>query len=457
MKVFWNDQKGSALIFVLICALLLTSTLLVILNHYSLQQKLIHQKGNILQAKYAAEGAVYFYLNEKEKDKNLSEFKKEERTLIHTSEMGQVTINCHPWGAFWLISSTAQNGRECFRLETLIGAYPSPQFEPAVILKPAGDPLILTGKSFITGEAIVGTRGIRRGSLFVTIPSDHKLVNGKITESVTDWRPDIDYHYLQSLWQHFKNFLTAPLLSSFDEIMEGSSGYFASDTSPHWWETPFFVTNEQLNSNNWHLRGPLILVTDEPLRLTGNLVMDHYVHIFSSQPIYVGGNKSTFHKVLFYSSQKITLSGANNFCGQIYSEQAIIIQDNSCLHFPTVLMVNSKLDSASIHIYPLSKVSGSIILLAQSDSTRNRKNRPEIFIERDAVINGLIWSDTYTRLRGAVNGMVITDQFYEHVPPTHYINWIIDGIIQRDKLNRQFCLPLFFKQPEKHLAILGDL
>ncbi len=457
MKIFWNDQKGSALIFVLICALLLTSTLLVILNHYSLQQRLIHQKGNLLQAKYAAEGAVYYYLNEKEKDKNLSEFKKEERTFIHTPEMGEVTINCHPWGAFWLLWSASQNGREYFRLETLIAAYPSSEFEPAVILKPAGDPLILAGKSFITGDAIVGVRGVRKGNLSGIIPSDDKLITGEIRESAADWRPEIDCHYVQLLWQHFNDFINTPHLSAFSEILRDSTDYFASDSSQQWWETPFYVTNEQLNRNNWHLHGPLILITDEPLILTSNLIMDHFVHIFSSQPINIYGNKSTFHKVLLFSSQKITLSGVNNFCGQIYSEQAIAIRDSSCLHFPTVLMVNSGQDTASIHIDSFSRVSGSLVLLTKSDSERNRQNRSEIFIAKDATVDGLICSEVYTRLRGTVNGIVITDHFYDYVPPTRYINWIIDGVIERNKLNRQFCLPLFFKPKERHLVILGDL
>jgi len=449
---FLKEQKGSALIYILICSLLLTSTLLVILNYHQLQQRLILRKGHLLQAKYSAEAALYQSLEQMEQ--NWEVIPQEKNGLIFTTNSGtdSTKVNSCCWGGFIFLSSAAQNKNETFCLESIIGAFPSNAFTAALILSPRPTPLILTGNSKIQGDVIMGIGGIRKGLPGIHEYEDDEMVAGRIIETQIDLRPKIDQNYLNKLWQVFQEMITVNDLPSFSDIIRDTSLYYSADLNTNWWKQPIRVTNEQFKEKNWQLRGPLILSADEPLILKKDLVMEHYVQIISSCSILIQGEGSTYHEALLYSSEKIILSEVDNFCGQIFSNQTIVIKNNSHLHYPTLLMVWSDCDSSFIQIDASSSVSGYVILVSEGDSTTRSLNQSKIFIEKGAVVNGLVWSDNYLQLNGEVNGLVITDQFYEYQNPTIYLNWIRDGRIRREKLNYRFRLPLFFEQTGLHLS-----
>jgi hypothetical protein len=449
---FLKEQKGSALIYVLICSLLLTSTLLVILNHYQLQQRLIHRKGHLLQAKYSAEGAIYQILEQMEKNWEAIPQEKNGLRVTALSEADSARVNYRCWGGFILLSSVAKKKKETFCLESTIGAYPSNAFAAALVLTPKPSPLVLTGGSRIQGDVIMGMGGIRKGLSGIHEYEADEMVTGRVIGTHTDLRPEIDRNYLKNLWQIFQEMIASDDLPTFPEIMRDSTHYFSADSATNWWKQPIRLTNEQLNEKNWQLHGPLTLIADEPLILKNNLIMEHYVQLISNRSILIQGKCSTYHKVLVYSPEKIILSEVDNFCGQIFSNQAIVIENNSRLHYPTLLMVWSDSDSSFIQIDASSSMVGSVILVSEIDSAVRLQNQAKIFIEKGAVVNGLVWSDNYTQLNGEVDGLVITDQFYEYQSPTIYLNWIRDGIIRRERLNSRFRLPLFFKQTGLHLS-----
>ena len=451
---FIKEQKGSALIYVLISAVLMTSTLLVILNYYHLQQRLVSRKGHLLQAKYSAEGALYQFLQEIEEKQDFSPLKKSNESVITISSEDSARIQSICWGGFLFLASVTNNRGENFYLEALAGTHPSAAFNPAIMVSPNSGPLILSGRSRVEGDVVMGSGGIRKVQLREQEDNRDIPVHGSIIETSQDLRPEIDRNYLENIWEIFREVIESEDLLTFPEILQDTSRYISADSAGNWWEQPIYVTNEQLNQNNWHLRGPLILIADGPLLLKNNLIMEHFVQIFSSHTIEVQGQGSTFHEVLFYSPKKIILSGADNFCGQIFSDQEILIQDRSRLHYPTLLTVKSKSDSGLIRINASCTAAGSIILVSENYPFVGAQNQSKIFIEEGAVVDGLVWSDNYTQLQGEVNGLVITNQFYEYDPPTLYRNWIKNGIVRRKKLNRRFCLPLFFKQTGSYLTVL---
>ena len=451
---FLKEQNGSALIYVLIAGLLLTSTLLVILNYYLLQQSLIHRKGHLLQAKYSAEGAIYQILDQLEKNWEAIPQERNDIRVTSISEEDSVRVNYHHWGGFIFLSSGVKQKKEKFCLESTIGAFPSNIFSAAIVLKPKPSPLVLTGASRIQGDVIMGMGGIRKGVSGIHEYEANEMVTGRIIGTHSDLRPEIDRTYLKNLWQVFQEKLSSDNLPLFPEIMGDTSYFFSADSATNWWSQPVRLTNEQLNKKNWQLHGPLILMADEPLILKNNLTMEHFVQIICNRSVLIQGKGSTYHQVLLYSPEKIILSEVDNFCGQIFSKQAIVIENGSRLHYPTLLMVWSSYDSSFIKIDTSSSISGSIILVSETDSVVRSQNQAKILIEKGAVVNGLVWSDNYTQLNGEVNGLVITDQFYEYQSPTIYLNWIRDGIIRRDRINSRFRLPLFFKQTELHLSPL---
>ena len=451
-----EQEKGSALIYVLISAILLTSTLLVILNYYHLQQRLIDRKGYLLQTKYSAEGAIYHYLQKMEDEWGFDEAGKIREAIVTISPEDTARIQSICWGGFLFISSAANKRSEKFYLEVLAGVHPTSAFDPAVIVNPNSGPLILSGRSRIQGDVLMGAGGIRKGRLWAHEFNRELQVLGNILETSIDPRPAIDLKYLATTWKNFQALLADEDTRTFPEIMQDTARYFAADSSVSWWEQPVYITNQQFNQKNWHLRGPLILIANEELILKNNLILEHYIQIFSSHSITVQGQGSTFHEVLLYSPEKVVLKGTDNFCGQIFSDQAIEVQDKSRLHYPTLLTVKSSSDSGFILVDSASAIAGNIILISKNNQSGNAQNQSKIFIEGGAVVDGLVWSDNYTQVHGEVNGLVITDQFYEYDPPTIYRNWIMDGIIIRKQLNNRFRLPLFFRQNQTHLTLLDE-
>src|SRR4030043_91052 len=133
---FIKEQKGSALIYVLISAVLMTSTLLVILNYYHLQQRLVSRKGHLLQAKYSAEGALYQFLQEIEEKQDFSPLKKSNESVITISSEDSARIQSICWGGFLFLASVANNRGENFYLEALAGTHPSAAFNPAIMVSP---------------------------------------------------------------------------------------------------------------------------------------------------------------------------------------------------------------------------------------------------------------------------------------------------------------------------------
>ena len=451
-----EQQKGSALIYVLISAILMTCTLLVILNYYHLHQRLIDRKGYLLQAKYSAEGAIYHYLQKMEDEQEFNTGGKISTSIVTISPDDNARIQRICWGGFLFLSSAVKKKGEKFYLEVLAGVHPTSAFDPAIIVHPNSGPLILSGRSRIQGDVLMGAGGIRKGRLLAHEFNRELPVQGNIIETSLSRQPAIDLNYLAATWKNFQELLVAEDILTFLEIKQDTSRYFAADSSVRWWEQPIYITNQQLNQKDWHLRGPLILISDEKLILKNNLIMEHYVQIFSSHSITVQGQGSAFHEVLLYSPAEVVLKAADNFCGQIFSDQAIKILDKSRLHYPTLLTVKSSSDSGLIFIDSSSAIAGNIVLISKNDQSGNVQNQSKICIEGGAVVDGLVWSDNYTQVHGTVNGLVITDQFYEYDPPTIYRNWIMDGIIIRKKLNHRFQLPLFFRQSQTHLTLLDE-
>jgi hypothetical protein len=211
---------------------------------------------------------------------------------------------------------------------------------------------------------------------------------------------------------------------------------------------PVTISNEQINSRNWEIKGPATLIVNEPLAINSHITLSNYLKIVCSEDISLQ-DFGAYKGVIFYSPKQITLSNIRQFEGQLFSEDGILVKDNSRLTYPSLVMAYSADDTASVKILPGSEISGTVVFLTRERSIVPTQQRGKVIVREDAIVNGLVFSDNLTTLHGKVNGMVITDRFHFYYSPTDYYNWIKDGIVNREPLNDQFRLPVFFELTEK--------
>jgi hypothetical protein len=329
----------------------------------------------------------------------------------------------------------------------------SPSFDPALIINPKFPALVLTGESRLYGDIITGLQGIKKGTISGRPFIGERLVDGNIIKTDQDERPKKNQIYLDILFENWKSYLSRKDLVDISELTSDTTTRLDFSQMDRSEVKAVYITNEIFNQKDWRISGPVTLVSAQPLFVKNNITLENYVTLVCNKNLILEGNIH-LKRTIIYSSGQISVNKVNRFEGQLFSENSIVIGQNISLDYPSVLLVNSELDTASIILSSHSEVSGSVILSSKFDSTKTFQNQSKIIIDRDAKVNGLVYSDNLTTLNGQVNGMVITDRFYLYHSPTVYYNWIKDGVIDRNALSDKFRLPLFFKTSDTKLSPL---
>ena len=203
----------------------------------------------------------------------------------------------------------------------------------------------------------------------------------------------------------------------------------------------------------WKIKGPGVLISDEALTINTALTINEQVQILCNHKIKIEG-PAQIQDAIFFSPENINVSTAYRFEGQLFSERSILIGQAVHLDYPSIAMVYTSRDTGSITIANGVEINGTVLYLSNRDTIVSSPSSGKIDIQPGATVNGIVCSDNYTTLSGQVNGAIITDRFYYYYSPTVYFNWIKDGIIDRNKLNDEYKLPLFFKISNPQLTPL---
>ncbi len=346
------------------------------------------------------------------------------------------------------MQSHAQKKSQVYQLSALLGKKLSTEFENAIVLNPQYSSLVVTGNARIYGNALVGKAGVKEGTIAGKPYTGDKIVYGNIIKSLVDQRPEVNIEFAQTIFNNLNSSLSGNDFIDFEDIIDDTSTMvnIRNDSNK------IFITNEQINRRDWKITGPGVLICDEPLTIQNSLSIINFVKIVSDGKIAVKG-RSTFREAILYSPQQIKISNVKYFEGQIFSEERIALENQTKLEYPSIAMVYISSDSGSIKLLGDSEISGAVVYLSNREKTP-QQNQGKIIIEKHATINGLVYSDNFTTLNGRVNGTVITDRFYFYHSPTVYLNWIKDGVIDRNKLNDRFKLPIFFHNNLTNLATI---
>lgn len=445
-------DTGSALIYVLILSVILSIILCVIFSFSILHRQLLNRKFSFLQSRNTAWSAAAARTAEIETEQNKINFSLRERKSIKIAHKDSCGVLSFRWGAFWKLRCDSRKNTESYHLEMLMGRPMSAEFVPAIITAPSPHPLILTGKTSISGEVKTGTAGVRKGHLGNTRYLNKNLVNGVISLSTEERRPAIDRKFCRALFSFMEHCFNCNSKPFSDYITNSGNSIFFSDNVRNLFPV-IFITDRQINSKDWNFSGPAILLASEPMIIRRPLTLNNYVMLASTHSISLEA-PVYFENVILYTPKNIEIKQISQFSGQIFSRASIIIHNRIILDYPSLIMVNSETGSSSIQIQDSAKVAGWVLYTCESRNHCNKGSEGNITIGKEATVNGLVYSDLSVQLMGSVNGMVITESFHLYRNGAVYHNWIMDGTVNRFRLNDDnFSLPLFFFNKRNKLCI----
>jgi hypothetical protein len=405
--------RGSALqmsIFVIVVvALLLMSFVLYIFTFNKFKQ----QSKNFNNTITAAEQGIDKYL----KLENINPINNFGTTYLNENGIAN-TISTEAWGALKLIKSTAGIKNYKFEKVALLGSTLIEDTYPALYLLDARNALVVVGNTKIEGAAYVSESGVKSGSINGVSYYNTQYIFGDIRLS--------DKNNLNQI----VNF------NDLNQFINSSNNLQSTNASL---KPKDSVVNSFLNSTLKYQSNQLIVLSD--VSLTGNII------ISSSVKITVLPTARLTDVILMAPEVDIT----NNFTGsfQVIAENNISIGKNCTLNYPSVLAVvpsnnnstavvkENGLTNNMINIGERSVING--VLIYQSNLPLNKTYpKPNIWLQKNAVLNGQIFNSQYTEVEGIVNGSVYTKNFLSRNRGSTFINHIYNGTINSKALNINF-------------------
>ncbi len=325
------------------------------------------------------------------------------------------------WGAYQLVHSKGGAGSTAFEKVALLGAGTSAE-ATGIYLENNQLPLVLAGNTFIEGDAYTPDDIIKPGSISGHYFSGNQLIHGRRFKSAeklpalnTEWRS-----YIQEML-HF--------IPGAEDVVVGLENI----------GTSFFLNRRVIFQENkifldQSLSGNIIVVSPQEIEVSAFAKLDQVLLIAP--------------KVIFRSE----------FAGNahVLSEEAIV-EENVRLHYPSSITVLARegeelkpedVYKPKIIIGQKSIFEGNILFL---DSSEDEGHKNDVLLAEDSFIEGNVYSEGYTELRGTVLGSIYTRYFVANQAGSLYINHIYNGRILEVSEKREIA-GLVLKDSDKKVA-----
>jgi hypothetical protein len=441
-------ETGYSLVFSLFLMILLSCLTVIMIQLYAIEKHIIQNKIDYLTVKYSTESTFYETVTELSR-RNLNE--SGPMTAPYPSEKDsnlQLYRTLFPFGGYHYLKVESVKRQQCFTLQSLLGQPLTADFEFAVITNPEHGGLILTEDSRISGDICTGPAGVKPGSLNGQSVRESARIAGNVFNSKDDYRPRIDYSFVQNLYRDFQRYLQMTDLPEYSERIytgcEQQVGIKPGNSEI------FLVSAHHFDMNASSSKGPAVLVSRYPVTIQDSCRIGPWVILVSEQEILIDGPVEIENSIL-YSKKKVSVQSCISLQAQIFSESAIFIGEGISMRYPSLMTVLTRGDSGSIRLSTGSELNGSACYLSDPARFTPNSHPGRIHIPENAVVNGLLYSDHDMTINGSINGIAITNRFYLYRSPMICINWLAGAKINRLALRDEFSLPLFFKSADFHM------
>jgi len=431
-----NSESGGALPFALILISLIIVMTGLIFSGIVMQHRYIQNSIDATQARYTAEGAVFYYLNS-------DTLVARDSLEVILPDSNRAVIQSEFFGGFLKVTSTAKIGNSIKKVEKLVSKSPDSLYNYAVVLGDVFSRLNATGEVIITGDILTGPLGVRENAF------RGKQFSGSLNGMVHthDGSPLFAYNrtFYDNEADRLERMITDPPPVArrlppgryrAEDIMnltnDGNIIYSEGDLE-------LFTTGK----SEW--KEPLSIISRGEIILSGNIKYNDYSTFISATNIEIIGELNGNHG-LFFAKNGIQIKDTANCSGQFIAGKNIELSGNSYLNYPSVLFLMGEekdaMRNGQITLHDRSRLDGMAI--NPLPRSTNTDDQSKIIIGENASVRGAIYNSSKTELHGTVLGSVITFQFYFYHSPTTYINWVKDAEIYRQKRPDNFMSPLGF-------------
>lgn len=457
-KKIINETRGSALIFALLMTTVLAVICAVVIRMEFFRLAFISKNIHKRKAVYYTEAGIYktlWYLSGH--DGITKEWRPvEEPVEVFDDNRCYVTVK--EWGVYLAITSRITYKGISDSLQVIAAEIPSSVYSQAVVVGDSEFPLVVTGRNKIIGDIEVSKEGVKTGKISGKGFEGKTPVQGKIRGRENPQMPFFDTSIFKKVFIRYKNILQYRENCSyfFNDLHITDEIITECESRNIYIDGHIFITDSLLSNP---LRGPLRIISTGSIFITDSISIREHVEFISAENIYIK-NKVSIEQGIIFAEKKVEISGQSRINAQIFSREEIYIKNQAVVKYPSVLYSSGTVEDntliGKIIIGDNSKVIGTIILSPLERDMSVHKDETIIYITEGAAVAGVVYSHHFVELRGCVYGTVVTSSFYLYLPPTSYLNWLKDSVIDRSQLPDNFLMPLSFRTDPEYEVLLWE-
>lgn len=458
LKTFLKNTDGSALLLVLVIIMVLTTIIGAVLMGNFMQRRLFVKELQKIQARYLAEAAVYKTLWYLSGNGGRDVRWRPQKESIRLGEGQEARVSVTEWGGFLRVHATVIlkntiNGRSREvgeSVQALVGETLSPPFRQAIHIGGTSYPLVVTGKTRIVGDVMVGREGVKTGRIKGRGFQGPNVVDGRITRQSQPHMPPFRAGLLQKAFRQFRTALSSP---SGPDVYEPLTIRAAEELDRDVLRNIFIHGDLQIMLDaNDQFAGPYRFVSAGNITIRGDSRLLERIELIAAGKIFIVG-QARIKDCILYAQEGIEISEHAQIEGQFFSPTEIIIKGDAVLEYPSLIYCSGKIENGSlrglISLDDRSVLRGTSILAPLQPRENLHRNQMRLVVAKNAKIAGAVYTSSNTELHGVVIGSVVTNKFYLFVPPTTYLNWLRDATVDRTKLPGRFRLPIVFSEKPK--------
>jgi len=428
-----TNQSGSVLATVLVVLIILLSIFLSAMT-YALSRYGRHMANqNRLAASHLSDAGV----------SRTVALLQEERFRPGTQEWtapngGRITVETSAWGPYVQVRSLGKYRGQEVATVALIGTSHLNWQSAAITMTDESNPLVIAGHTRIIGDVNTGSQGMMEGQFRgegVTYPDYHKGVNRKYAALDV---PALD----TAVFDHYKRELRQRR-GRIEHRLSGSVVLDSADIATlNSYTTVRIENNLRFQNVNWQRWDRTVsFFVDGSVEITGQTRLSGLIEIVAGGTITVSDSASV-DNVILSAEDSVVVRDAAKSSAILISEGSIIVRDRASLTYPSLLLCDvPEGPTQPGGIYLRSRGILESVCYLREKSFHGFLTDRFLYVDTVSQARGTLISQSYTDLRGRLDGCSMTERYYFAYPPTTYLNWLKDATIDRTRLDFTPVLP----------------
>lgn len=318
-----------------------------------------------------------------------------------------VLVKKRKWGLYEVIHSSAQINRVNHSKTSIIGYKSTESRTTALWLSDRNRPLQLSGSALLKGDCVLPKKRVDRAYIEGSNYNRKELVFGKTSDSKSQL-PIIENKPEEYWLRYFdKNVGPQDSLVDLSKAPQRLQHSFSK-------KTVIYYSVERVNINSYNLSGNMMLISSENITVSSSARLEQVILVAPTITIQKGF-KGSLHAI---------------------ASDTLIIEGGQFSYPSSCLMIAKSKDIPYLKVSKGTDFRGCLASFEQRKTRRN--NNVAVEIEEGAEINGAVYCQGNFELMGKVNGNVFTNNFLLTTPSGIYENHLLNGQIDRSKLDENF-------------------